>query len=179
MPPDPALFGQLVQEMSGSVVSSASNSAALATFSAAKRREGILSHFPSHVGAHFKKELASSSFETPFLFAAKVLAKVFVTSREDSRLDAQLLIAKAFTLPVFRGSDRGSGQTASSGRGSMASSSSSGFRGRGRGSDVGGSKCKASSSPGRARKAKSSRREPPHPPSGKIPAGRIQFLAQR
>ena len=32
MPPNPALFSQLVQEMSGSMVSSASNSAALATF---------------------------------------------------------------------------------------------------------------------------------------------------
>ena len=40
VPPDPALFGQLVQEMSGSMVSSASNSVALATFLAAKRREG-------------------------------------------------------------------------------------------------------------------------------------------
>ena len=66
VPPDPALFGQLVQEMSGAMVSSALNSAALATYLAAKRREGILSHFPSHVGAHFKKKLASPSFETPF-----------------------------------------------------------------------------------------------------------------
>ena len=159
MPPDPALFGRLVQEMSGSMVSSASNSAALATFMAAKRRDGILSHFPSHVGAHFKKELASSSFEIPFLFDDEVLAKVIVASREDYHLDAQLSIAKVFTMPVFCGSARGSGRTAFSGRGFMASSSSSsGFRGRGRGSDAGGSKCKASSSPGRARKEKSPRR---------------------
>ena len=84
---------------------------------------------------------------------------VIVASREDSHLDAQLSIAKVFTLPVFRGSVRGSGQMASSGRGSTASSfSSSGFRGRGRGSDAGGSKRKAFSSPGQARNGKSPRR---------------------
>ena len=109
VPPGPALFGQLVQEMSGSMVSSASNSAALATFLAAKRRERIISHSPSHVGAHFKKELASSSFETSFLFDDEVVAKVVVASREDSHLEAQLSIAKAFTLPVFCGSATGSG----------------------------------------------------------------------
>ena len=135
-PPDPSLFGQLVQEISGSMVNSA---AALSIYLVAKRREGILSHFPSHVGSHFKKKLASSSCETPFLFDDKVLAKVIAASREDSNLDAQLSVAKAFTLPVFRGGAKGSGWLASSGRGSSASSaSSSGFRGRGRGSDSGG-----------------------------------------
>ena len=151
-PPDPALFGQQVQEISGAMVSSA----ALAMYLVAKRREGILSHFPSHAGSHFKRELASSSFETPFLFDDEVLAKVIVASREDSHLDAQLSIAKAFTLPVFRGSARGSG------RGSKASSSSSsGFRGSRGGTDAGRSKRKASSSPGRARKEKSPRRGSP------------------
>ena len=72
VPPGPALFGQLVQEMSGSMVSSASNSAELTTFLAAKRREGIISHSPSHVGAHFKEELASSSFETSFLLMTRL-----------------------------------------------------------------------------------------------------------
>ena len=111
------------------------------------------------MGAHLKKELVSSSFERPFLFDDEVLAKVIATSSEDSHFDAQLSIAKAFTLPVVSGSARGSDRTASSGRGSTASSlSSSGFRGRGRGSDTSGSKHKASFSPGWARKEKSPRR---------------------
>ena len=140
------------------MVSAANSAVALSTYLVAKRREGILYYFPSHVGSHFKEELASSSFETPFLFDYEVLAKVIAAYREDSNLDAQLSISKAFTLPVFRGGAKGSGQTASSGRDSSASSaSSSGFLGRGRGSDSGGAKCKASSSPGRSRREKSPR----------------------
>ena len=72
--PDPSFFGQLVQEISGSMVTAANSAAALSTYLVAKRREGILSHFPSHVVSHFKK-LASSSFETPFLFDDEVLAR--------------------------------------------------------------------------------------------------------
>ena len=141
------------------MVTAANSAAALSTYLVAKRREGNLSHFPSHVGSHFKKELASSSFETPFLFDDEVLVKVIAAYREDSNLNAQLSIAKAFTLPVFRGGAKGSGRTASSGRGSFASSaSSSGFCGRGKGSDSGGVKRKASSSPGRSRREKSPRR---------------------
>ena len=88
-----------------------------------------------------------------------MLAKVIAASTEDSNLDAQLSIAKAFTLPVFRGGAKGSGRMASSGRGSSVSSvSSSGFRARGRGSDSGGAKRKTSSSPGWSRREKSLRR---------------------
>ena len=47
--PDPSLFGQLVQEVSGSLVTAANSSSGLAAFMLAKRREGVLSHFPSHV----------------------------------------------------------------------------------------------------------------------------------
>ena len=100
--PDPSLFGQLVQEVSGPLVTAANFAYGLATFMLAKRREGVLSHFPPHVGAHFKKDLASSSFSGPHVFDDKVLARVIAASREDSNLDAQLSIAKAFTLPVFR-----------------------------------------------------------------------------
>ena len=125
--PDPSLFGRLVQEISGSMVTAANSAAALSTYLVAKRREGILSHFVSHVGSHFKEELASS-FEIAFLFDDEVLAKVIVASREDSNLDVQLSIAKAFTLPVFCGGAKGFGWTASSGWGSSVSSvSSSGF----------------------------------------------------
>ena len=45
----------------------------LATSFQAKSREGILSPFPAHVGAHFN---ISSSFETPLLFVVEVLARV-------------------------------------------------------------------------------------------------------
>ena len=48
--PDPSLFGQLVQEVSGSLVTAANSASGLAAFMLAKRREGVLSHFPSHVG---------------------------------------------------------------------------------------------------------------------------------
>ena len=158
--PDPSLFGQLVQEVSGSLVTAANSASAsgLAAFMLAKRREGVLSHFPSHVGPHFKKDLAASSFNGPHVFDDEVLAGVIAASREDSHLDAQLSIAKAFTLPVFRAEAKNTERKASSGQGSSASSAStSGFRGRGRGSDSGGSKRKASS-PGRYRNKKSPRR---------------------
>ena len=153
--PDPSLFGQLVQEVSGSLVTAANSASGLAAFMLAKRREGVLSHFPSHVGAHFKKDLAASSFSGPHVFDDEVLARVIAASREDSHLDAQLSIAKAFTLLVFRAEAKNTGRKAFSGQGSSASSAStSGFRGRGRGSDSGGSKVKASS-PGRSRSKKS------------------------
>ena len=155
--PDPSLFGQLVQ-VSGSLVTAANSASGLATFMLAKRREGVLSHCPPHVGTHFKKDLASSSFGGPHVFDDEVLARVIAASREDSNLDAQLSIAKAFTLPVFRADTKKSGRKASSGQdSSVSSASSSGFRGRGRGSDSGGSKRKASS-PGHSRKEKSSHR---------------------
>ena len=122
----------------------------------AKRREGVLSHFPPHVGAHFKKDLASSSsYGGPHVFGDKVLARVIAASREDSNLDTQLSIAKVFTLPVFRADAKKPGWRASSGQDSSASSS--GFRGRGGASDSGGVKRKASSL-GRSHKEKSSRR---------------------
>ena len=65
--PDPNLFGQLVQEVSGSLVTTANSASGLAAFMLAKRREGVLSHFPSHVGSHFKKDLVSSSFSGPHM----------------------------------------------------------------------------------------------------------------
>ena len=153
--PDPSLFGQLVQEVSGSLVTAANSASGLAAFMLVKRREGVLSHFPLHVGPHFKKDLAAASFNGPHVFDDEVLARVIAASREDSHLDAQLSIAKAFTLPVFRAEVKNTGRKASSGQGSSASTS--GFRGRGRGLDSGGSKRKASS-PGRYRNKKSPRR---------------------
>ena len=114
--PDPSLFGQLVQEVSGSLVTAANSASGLTTFMLAKRREGVLSHFPPHVGAHFKKDLASSSNGGPHVFDDKVLARIIATSMEDSNLDAQLSIAKAFTLPVFRADVKKPGRKASSGQ---------------------------------------------------------------
>ena len=149
--PDPSLFGQLVQEVSVSLVTAANSASGLAAFILAKRREGVLSHFPLHVGSHFKKDLASSSFTGPHVFDNEVLARVIAASREDSHLDAQLSIAKVFSLPVFCADVKNPGRKASSAQGSSASSASTlGFQGRGRGSDSGGSKRKASS-PGRSR----------------------------
>ena len=82
------------------------------------------------MGSHFKKDLASS-FNDPHVFDDEVLARVIAVSREDSPLDAQLSIAKAFTLPVFRAGAKTPGRKASSAQGSSASfASSPGFRGR-------------------------------------------------
>ena len=147
-----------MQEVSGSLVTAANSASGLAAFMLAKRREGVLSHFPLHVGAHFKKDLAASSFSGPHVFDDEVLDRVIAASREDSHLDVQLSLAKAFTLPVFHAEAKNTGRKASSGQSSAASSAStSGFRGRGRGSDSGGSKRKAAS-PGRYRSKKSPRR---------------------
>ena len=79
--PHPSLFGQLVQEVSGSLVTAANSASGLATFMLAKRREGVLSHFPPHLGSHFKKDLASSSFSGPHVFDDEVLARVITGSR--------------------------------------------------------------------------------------------------
>ena len=78
VPPDAALFAQLVQSLSLALVSASSSSASLATYILAKRREGVLAHFPSHVGIHFGKDLAASSFEGPLLFAEDILASYCV-----------------------------------------------------------------------------------------------------
>ena len=74
-------------------MTSANSASRLAAFMLAKRREGVLSHFPSHVGTHFKKDLAASSFSGPHVFGNEVLAMVIAASREDSDLGAQLSIA--------------------------------------------------------------------------------------
>ena len=152
-PPAPALFDQLIQSFSLSQVTATSVSAYLSTYMQAKRRESVLSHFPAHIGPHFKAQLAASSFEDPCLFEESALAAVSSAAREDSQLEAQLSIAKAFTLPVFggsaRGGKRGGGQAPPAG-------ASGGYRGRGRGYFRGG-KRKASASPGRGRGAKSPR----------------------
>ena len=102
MSPDTSLFAHLIQNLSLALVN-ASSSASLAAYVQAKRREGVLSYFPSHVGIHFRKDLAASSFGGPFLFDDEVLARIIASSREDSYLDAQLSKAKVFKLPVFRG----------------------------------------------------------------------------
>ena len=157
-PPDPALYEQLVQSLSLSFVSFASSSAALAMYFQAKRQEGVLSHFLARVGLHFHRDLASSSFSGLDLFDEEVLAKVIAASREDTHLNAQLSLAKVFTLPVFRCA-RNSDRKASSCQDSAAASSPvSMLRGRGRGSSESrGVKRKASSSPGKARSGKSPR----------------------
>ena len=158
VPPDPTLFEQLVQVLSLSLVGSVS-SAALATYFQAKRWEGVLNHFCAHVGLHFRRDLASSSFSGPDLFNEEVLARVIAASREDTHLDAQLSLAKVFSLPVFRGA-RSSDRKASSGQNSAAASSPvSASRSRGRGSSESwNGKRKASSSTGRGCFSKSPRR---------------------
>ena len=96
----------------------------------AKRREGVLSHFPSHVGTHFRCDLAASSFAGPFLFDDEVLTRVIGASREDSNLDAQLSIAKAFKFPIFQGLGNSDWKVSSGQRSGASSSSSSASRGK-------------------------------------------------
>ena len=97
--------------------------------------------------------MAGSSFSGPDLFDEEVLARVIAASCEDSHLDAELFIAKTFTLPVFLGVRK----TSSGPESGAASSPTSALRDRGF-SDSQGGKRKASSSPGRSRSSKSPRR---------------------
>ena len=119
------LFAHLIQNLLLALVNAAASSVSLAAYVQVKRREGVLSRFPSHVGIHFCKDLAASSFAGPFLFDDDVLARIIASSCEDSHLDAQLSIAKAFKLPVFRGAGNAD-RKASNQRSEASSSSSSG-----------------------------------------------------
>ena len=127
VPLDAALFAQLIQSLSLALVSASSSSTSLTTYIPAKRREGVLAHFPSHVGIHFRRDLAASSFEGPLMFA-DVLARVSASFREDSHLDAKLSIAKAFKLPIFRAAGN-SDRKASNQRSNAPTSSSSSLKG--------------------------------------------------
>ena len=91
-----------------------------------------MSHFPSHIGKHFRNELAASPLEGSLLFGDQVLVKVSGESLVDSTLNAQLTIAKAaVSLPVF-GAGKGD-RKASSDSSSSAAPSAPPQRGRGRG----------------------------------------------
>ena len=117
------------------------------------------------MGLHFQRDLAGSLLSGTSLCDENVSVRASAASREDSHLTMQLLIAKAFTLPVFRGA-RNPDRKASSGQDSGASSSPlSAPRDRGRGySDARGGKRKASSSPGK------SSRSPKAPRCGSSPS---------
>ena len=116
----------------------------------------MLSHFPSHVGTHFCRDLAASSFEGPFLFEDEVLARVIAASRKDSNLNAQLSIAKAFKFPVFPGFGNSDWKASSGQHSGSSSSSSSASKGKGsEDSEKKGEKRKASSSPSRSCSSKS------------------------
>ena len=82
-------------------MTAANSASGLAAFMLAKRREGVLSHFPPHVGSHFMKDLASSSFSGPHVFDDELLARVIAASSEDSHLDVQLSMAKVFYSTCF------------------------------------------------------------------------------
>ena len=109
------LFLSNLCKASLSLVNVASVSANLATFFQAKHREGVHNHFPLHVGLHFRRDCAGSSFSRTPLFDAEVLVRVIAASHEDLHLTAQLSIAKAFTLHVFQGA-RNPDRKASSGQ---------------------------------------------------------------
>ena len=160
VPPDAALFAQVIQSLSLALVSaSSSSSTSLATYLQAKRREGVHSHFPSDVVIHFRKDFAASSFEGPHLFAEDVLARVIASSREDSHLDAQLSIAKAFKLLIFCVAGNSDRKASSNQRSNAAASSSSCPKGRG-GSTLEnrGSKGKSPSSSPKGNASKSQKR---------------------
>ena len=91
----------------------------------------MLSHFSEHIGSHFCAQLASSSFNGPFLFDDDVLSEVLTASREDSAVSANIALTKAVSSAFGAGkSDR----EASSDWTSNTSSSSGSSRGKGRGS---------------------------------------------
>ena len=167
VPPDAALFAQLIQSLSLALVSAFSSSTSLATYIQAKRREGVLMHFPSRVGIHFCKDLAASFFEDPLLFAENVLARVIASSREDSYLDARLSIAKAFKLPIFRVAGNSDRKASSNQCSNASTSSSSSSKGRG-GSTLGSGESKRKSLPSPAKGSTSkSQRKSAFPGKGK------------
>ena len=133
--PDPSLFGQLVQEVSGSLVT---QPVRLLDWLRSCLRRGGKVFCPTSLrmwGPTSRRIWLLLLLVADMSFDDEVLARVIAGSRENSHLDAQLSIAKAFTLPVFRADAKNSGWKASSAQGSSASSAStSGFRGRGRGS---------------------------------------------
>ena len=90
------------------------------------------------------------------LFDDDVLARIIASSREDSHLDTQLSIAKAFKLPVFWGAGNADRKASSNQR---SKASSSGPRGRGgSNSEDKGAKRKAPPSPRKGRSFKAPRR---------------------
>ena len=122
-------------------------------FFQAKRRESVLSHFPSHIGSHFRDLFSGSSFKGPHVFIDEVLTKVLAVS-------ANLALVKAVSFPVFGAAK--SGRKASSDQSLAAATSAAASRGRGRGSVSDQSKKSHPSSPafsssfqGRKRKASS------------------------
>ena len=131
VPPDVSLFAQLIQSLSLAFISASTSSTSLATYLQAKRREGVLTYFPSHVGVHFRRELAASSLEGSHLFMEDFLARVIASSREDWHLDVQLSVAKAFKLLVFRVAGNADRKVSSNQRSEASASSSSSSRGKG------------------------------------------------
>ena len=75
-PSDASLFEELVQAFSTCMVGSTVLLASMATVCQARWRDAVLSHFPAHVGSHFRTLLAASSFAGPNLFEDSVLDKV-------------------------------------------------------------------------------------------------------
>ena len=132
VPSDPELFEELIHTFSLAMAQSSTLSASLATFFQAKRRESVLSHFPPHIGDHFKSQLAASSFAGPHLFEDAVLKRVASESREDSAVASNVALTKAVSLPIF-GAGRAA-RKASSEQSSASAPSTSSYRGRGRGS---------------------------------------------
>ena len=116
----------------------------------------MLSHFPPHIGDHFRSQLAASSFSSPSLFEDEVLNRVMSESREDQSVSSCVSLAQAVSFPVF-----GAGKFARKASSDQASAAASplaapGGRGRGCGSDRGrggGYKRKASHSPARGGKS--------------------------
>ena len=156
VPLDAALFAQLILSLSLALVSAFSSFTSLATYIQAKRRDGVLAHFPSHVDIHFRKDLAASSFEGPLLFVEDVLDRVIASSREDSHFDAQLSIAKAFKLPISRAAGNSDRKASANQHSNAATSSSSSSKGRGSGSAGSReSKRKSLPSPGKGSSSKS------------------------
>ena len=97
------LFEELVQAFSLDMVPSTSSSSSLATFCQAKHREAMLSHFPAHIGSHFRVQLASSSFNGLFLFDDEVLLTVLTASREDSAVSTNIALTKAVSFAFGAG----------------------------------------------------------------------------
>ena len=96
VPQEPNLFQELISSLTFSLVTSTRLSSSSINFMQSKRRESILSHFPSHVADCHKTDLLASPMSKKSLFGSKDLGRIIGEVKEDSSTKPSSL-----WLPLF------------------------------------------------------------------------------